>query len=54
MVDPLLQDLMHGLFCMMTGLWFKPLGKIIDNALINEKLSPKLKSVLISGFLDKL
>jgi hypothetical protein len=34
-IDPLLQDLMLGVFSMVTGMWYKPLGKIINNALKN-------------------
>ncbi len=34
-VDPLLQELMLGVFCMVTGIWHKPLGKIINSALKN-------------------
>jgi hypothetical protein len=52
-VDPLLQDLMMCTFCMATGIWHKPLGKIINLALKNQNISPKLKSVLLSCFLDK-
>ena len=53
MIDPLLQDLMLSTFGIATGLWYKQLGKIINNALKNEGLSPKLKSVIISNFMDK-
>jgi hypothetical protein len=34
-VDPLLQDLILVNFCMAIGVWYKPLGKIINNALKN-------------------
>jgi hypothetical protein len=52
-VDPLLQDFMLAIFCMMTGVWYKQLGKIIDSALKNKSLTPQLKSVLLSSFLNK-
>ena len=52
-VDPSLQDLMLGVFCIFTGVWYQSLGKIVNSALKNESLSPKLKSVLISCFLDQ-
>ena len=49
-VDPLLQDLMVGVFSMAIGLWHKDIGKIINPAIKNDKLSPKLKSVLLTHF----
>lgn len=52
-VDPLLQDLMMGIFSITIGLWYKDLGRIINLALKNDKLSPKLKSVLVYYFLNK-
>lgn len=52
-LDPLLQDFMLGIFCMNIGVWYKPLGKIIDRALKDIFLSEKLKSVLLSSFLNK-
>jgi hypothetical protein len=44
---------MLGIFYVVTGVWYKQLGKIVNSALKNEDLSPKLKSVLISGFMDR-
>ncbi len=40
-------------FAIVTGVWYKPLGKIINSALKKKALSPILKSVLISCFFEK-
>jgi hypothetical protein len=51
--DHLLQDFMIGVFGIEIGLWYKSLGKIINETLQKKKLSPKLKSVLLSCFFSK-
>ena len=51
--DAMLQDLMLGIFSMMTGVWNQALGKIINKTLENKSLSPKLKAVLLSCFFEK-
>ncbi len=50
-MDPLLHEFILGVFSIAIGIWGKTLGKRIDIALKNEKLSPKLKSVLVYYFL---
>ena len=41
-------------FSMEIGVWHKPLGKIVNDAIKKDNLSSKLKSVLLWCLFDKL
>jgi hypothetical protein len=43
---------MLGIFILGLGFWYKSLGNIINPILQKDSLSPKLKSVLLSFFLE--
>ena len=41
------------IFGMANKIWYKPLGKLIDKTFKDQSVSIKLKSVLLSCFMDK-